>query len=196
MERWQAARVWHSAGLRIAALGAALVAGACTARDRSSPGGDTASPPVAGVSGAVPHAAREGETGPAHVGPPHDTAAAQHATWDIAMLETRLRAAGFPVERAPAVVRQPFMSVPGTAFRVGRAEIQAYVYGDQVVRAIDTDKLDPRRVAPPTMMVTWQQTPSLVVDANLALIVLSDDAGLRERIRAAITGDHGRGARE
>lgn len=148
------------------------------------------------------HVAREGGAGAArreaatHVGPPHDTAAAQHATWDLAMLEARLRAAGFSPQRAPAPVQQPFMSVPGTLFRVGRAEVQAYVYGDQVVRAIDTDKLDPRSVAPPTKMVSWQQTPSLVADANLALIVLSDDAGLRERIRAAVTGDHAHGARE
>lgn len=47
--------------------------------------------------------------------------------------------------------------------------------GDQVTRASDTDRLDPQRVAPPTTMVTWREPASLVVDNNLAVMVLTRD---------------------
>ena len=80
------------------------------------------------------------------------------------------------------------MSVPGTLLRVTNAELQAYVYGDQVDRARDTDPLDPARVAPPTMMVTWREPAGLVVDNNLALIVIARDSTVRARIRTAIAG--------
>ena len=105
------------------------------------------------------------------------------------MIETRLRAAGLSPTPVAELVRQPFMRIPGTLFRFGRGELQAFVYSDQVVRALDTDKLDPVRVAPPTMMVSWRQPASLVVDANLAVIILTDDRSLRDRIRNALTGD-------
>lgn len=120
---------------------------------------------------------------------PSDTSAPQHGTWDAAMIETRLRAAGLSPTPVAEAVRQPFMRIPGTLFRFGRGEIQAFVYSDQVVRALDTDKLDPVRVAPPTMMVSWRHPATLVVDANLAVIILTDDPSLRDRIRNALTSD-------
>ena len=148
---------------------------------------DSVGAPAAGAGG-VPHvvAGSAGAPPTTHVGPPHDTADAGALTWSVASIETRLRDAGLAVTRDAGAVRQPFMSVPGSVLRVPGAELQAYVYGDQVARARDTDRLDPARVAPPTMMVTWREPASLVVDNNLALIVIARDAVVRARIRAAV----------
>ena len=127
-----------------------------------------------------------------HVGPPHDIATAA-ITWDVARVEARLRDAGFTSVREGEDVRQPFMSAPGARLRIaigasGHAEVQVFVYEELVARGRDTGRLDTVRVAPPTMMISWRVTPSLIVDNNLALIVLASDTTLRVRIRRAITG--------
>jgi hypothetical protein len=122
-----------------------------------------------------------------------DDSAAKPVTWDVAAVEARLRAAGLAPERASESVRQPFMGVPGVLFRVlgGRGELQVYLYTDADARARDTDRLDPRRVAPPTMMISWRMPASLVVDNNLAVITLTGDESVRARVRAALAGRPG-----
>ena len=177
-----------------ASLLLSLAFAACRDEDRTR--GDAAAIPPGSVGaaveaagdGGVPHvvAGSAGAPPTTHVGPPHDTADAGALTWSVARIETRLRDAGLAVTRDPAEVRQPFMSVPGSVLRVPGAEVQAYVYADPVARARDTDRLDPARVAPPTMMVTWREPASLVVDNNLALIVIGRDPAARARIRAAV----------
>lgn len=158
---------------------------------------EASSPVVTAAPAGVPHVVHQrgrSDTGVTHVGPPHDTAAVNAAMWDVARVTGRLRTAGLSVVQGADAVRQPFMSVRGALIRVGNggvardAEVQVFVYGDQLARARDTDRLDPVRVAPPTAMVRWRVTPALIVDNNLALIVLASDAALRSRIRRLITG--------
>lgn len=135
------------------------------------------------------HVARPGEgvaPGRSHAGPPHDTAAAQHVTWTPGQVDTVLRRLELNPSRETALVRQPFLSVPGTVYRVPDGEVQTYIYGDQTTRARDTDRLDPVKVSPPTMMVSWRLPPTLIVDNNLAVIVLTRDARLRQRLRDAL----------
>lgn len=117
---------------------------------------------------------------------PADTVAAQHETWSLAALSARLRGAGLTADVAGGTVRQPFMSVAGTLLLVGDAEVQAYIYADALARARDTDQLDTARVAPPNTMITWTAPPTLVIDNNLALIVLARDRALARRIRNAV----------
>lgn len=133
-----------------------------------------------------------------HLGPPHDTATTHAFTWDVASVQANLHDAGFASVMGAGVAQQPFMSVRGALLRVARAdparkpmpeaEIQVFVYGDQVARARDTDRLDPVRVAPPTTMVSWRVVPELIVDNNLAMIVLAADSAIRSRVRRAIAG--------
>jgi hypothetical protein len=157
---------------------------------RSSGGPPPAARVPAAESAAAVHVAPGGR---AHVGRPHDTTAAQHAAWDLAAVEARLRDAALAPERAAGSVAQPFMAVPGVPLRVlgGRGELQVYLYGDALARARDTERLDPQRVAPPTMMISWRMPVSLVVDNNLAVIVLTREDAVRDRVRAALAGGHG-----
>lgn len=129
-----------------------------------------------------------------HLGPPHDTAAAHAFTWDAASVQANLHDAGFASVMEAGTVQQPFMSVRGALLRVAHAdparnpmpeaEIQVFVYGDQVARARDTDRLDPVRVAPPPTTVSWRVFPELIVDNNLAMIVLASDPSMRSRVRS------------
>lgn len=78
------------------------------------------------------------------------------------------------------------MMAEGALIQVDGAELQAFFYGDANARAADTDKLDPVRVAPPTMSILWIARPSLVVNNNLALIVLTKDESLRRKLTKAL----------
>lgn len=78
------------------------------------------------------------------------------------------------------------MGVEGVLYRVEQAEVQVYLYADAVAVARDTDPLDTTRVAPPTMQVSWRMPPTLIVDNNLAAILLTRDDALRQKIRAVI----------
>ncbi|MEO5588859.1 MAG: hypothetical protein ABIS03_04675 [Gemmatimonadaceae bacterium] len=150
---------------------------------------------VASKSGdGVLHAVHPGEVpnaqvGELHVGPPHDTATAEHSSWTLAGVLERLQANGVKAAVA-GPVRQPFMGPAGTRIRMNGGEIQVYLYSDQNVRARETDLLDPIRVTPVGTTIMWRMPASLVVDNNAAFIVLTPDRSLRSRVTAAITGNH------
>jgi len=108
--------------------------------------------------------------------------------WSASRVAERLRSAGFsPVPGGN--VTQPFMNVSGTIYQVDGAIVQAYIYGDAIAVARDTDRLDSATVAPPDMIVSWLIPPSLVVDNNLAAIILTRSGDTRRRIRAALTAE-------
>lgn len=155
-----------------------------------------ASSSVADVTSGIVHGGVPGGDATIHQGPPHDTVqAASATTWDLQLVTQRLQAKGLNPVLHAGEVRQPFMSVAGA--RVGLAageatELQVFLYGDPVARARDTDPLDPARVAPATMMITWKAPPTLIVDNNVALILLTPDRTLRTRVIAAFApGLHG-----
>jgi hypothetical protein len=102
-------------------------------------------------------------------------------------VRTRLQSAGLE-PKAGGQVEQSFLSVPGTLLHFPEAELQIYIYPDPIFRAGDTATLDPLKVAPPTMRVTWMMPASLVTVGNVAVIVLTRDEALRARIRTALTG--------
>lgn len=117
---------------------------------------------------------------------PAETVAAYPFRWDVARVRGALETAGLKVQDLGRV-RQPFMSVNGTTFRIGEAELQVFVYGDVGAMTRDVMRLDTVRVSPPTMMINWRSRPSLVTKNNLAAIILTDDEALRSRICAALT---------
>jgi len=121
------------------------------------------------------------------VGAPSDTAAPQGATWNLEMVEGQLREAGFSVNRDPTPINLPYMSVPGIALDLGRqAMVQIYLYGDAGARGADTDSLEVSRAAPRGTPVTWRAPATLVVDNNMAAIVLTGDEAVRSRIASAL----------
>jgi len=115
-------------------------------------------------------------------------AGASRLQWTPANLEEALRKNGLnPVGGGP--VRQPFLGGQGILYRIGSAELQVYFYADAGAVARDTDPLDTTRVAPRTMQVSWRMPPTLIVDNNMAAILLTRDDALR-KITAAIKKAH------
>ena len=119
-----------------------------------------------------------------------DTIDATATQWTVEMARAAIAATLGTSVTVAGRTSQPFMSVPGAVLRAGETTIQIYVYGDAGARGRDTDVLDIVRVAPPATMITWREPPALVVDNNLAAIVLSRDESARRRIREALSGGH------
>lgn len=121
---------------------------------------------------------------------PRDTVGSYlHPLWTPADLEKVLREGGLMPTNA-GEVKQPFLGPVGIRYRIGSSELQAYIYGDAVAVGRDTDNLDTILVAPPTMMVAWRVPPTLIVDNNLAIILLTRDDKLRERVRSLVKKSH------
>lgn len=121
---------------------------------------------------------------------PKDTVGSYlHPNWTSADLEKVLREGGITLVSA-GQVKQPFLGPVGVRYQIGTSELQAYIYGDAVALGRDTDPLDTTRVAPPTMMVSWRLPPTLIIDNNLAIILLTKDDKLRVRIRGLVKRSH------
>ena len=105
----------------------------------------------------------------------------------ISDIEDWLRRAGWALERG-GQVKQSFLNVPGAVLLIPGAELQVYIYSNDVARADDTATLDPVKVSPPNMRITWIMPATLVAHENVAVIVLTGDEALRSRIRTALTG--------
>lgn len=118
-------------------------------------------------------------------GAPADTVAANPTTWDAAAVGEALGAHGIKTLGSPSSVSQPFLSVPGLSFELLGGQLQAFMYADAGAVARDASTLDTARVQPPTMMISWRAKPTLITANNLLLILVSNDAELRDRVRGA-----------
>lgn len=110
--------------------------------------------------------------------------------WDLAKVQAVFRAADLAPVTVGDSIAQPFMSASGRVLQVGDATVQVFIYGDAGARGRDTDRLDSMTVAPAGMQIMWSAPPSLIVQNNLAAVVLTRNDGLRHRIRDAITKKH------
>lgn len=120
--------------------------------------------------------------------PPRDSAGPGTVTWTLGGLQERLRREGLEAI-AVGEVRQPFMGGPGMRYKLPGGELQAFLYADAGAVARDTDLLDSTTVSPPTMMITWVMPPTLILSNNLAVILITRDPVLREKVRAAVKPD-------
>ena len=138
-----------------------------------------------------------GSSETASVTPPSSEAPADHAghtmsstpaLWSPELVEQRLAAAGIGARLLPPAERHIFMSIPARSYELpDGAELQVFVYPDSAARAADTKKLDVQRVAPPDMMIKWRAQPSLIIDRNLAAIIITNDEARRQRVRDALS---------
>lgn len=110
--------------------------------------------------------------------------------WHPCTVEARLGQSGLAprlVEEDSGVVRERPLTVPGTAFTVGRGQLVLFYYPDRAARERDQARLDKSR------FVTWPRDPSargqrtLIVSENLLAMLESSSSVQRERINNALT---------
>lgn len=125
-------------------------------------------------------------SGRVHATPAHDSVLPGSVSWNTERVANRLKSAGLRIDSTKKIV-QPFLSAGGTVFHIsGGIQVQAFFYGDALSRARDSDALDPVRVAPPTMQITWIQPVRLVVDNNLLAIVLGPSRAVIDQAAIAL----------
>jgi hypothetical protein len=83
-------------------------------------------------------------------------------------------------------VTQSFLSAPGIRYQVGRQELQVYLYPSAADRERDFRAIDSASVSPRDSIVTWPDTPTLIVSNNLAAILVGGTPQQIERVSNAI----------
>ena len=123
----------------------------------------------------------------ASAGAEHVGVAADAVNWDAQTVAGHLTGYGLAAQAVGDVAR-PMFRVRGQRFRVdgGRAVVEAYFYGDASAVALDNDQLDTIKVMPKGGTMRWEMPARLIVDNNMAVVVLTEDADLRKRIAAAL----------
>ena len=116
--------------------------------------------------------------------------AAHAINWDAPTVAGHLQGIGL-MANATGIVTRPMFRVRGQRFDVsgGRAVVEAYFYGDANAVALDSDKLDTLQVMPKGGSMKWERPARLIVDNNMAAVVLTDDAALRSTIESALHSD-------
>lgn len=122
--------------------------------------------------------------------PGSDTVQWDALQWTVGAVDSLLQDAGIAPVRDAGIVRQPFLSVTGRRLVLPGGELQLYIYGDAAARGRDTDPLDSARAAPQTSRIRWRAHPTLILNNNLAGILLTDDTTLAHRVLTAL-GRHG-----
>lgn len=107
--------------------------------------------------------------------------------WDECNVRQRLERAGLAPQPLGDTLRQPLFSVPGIGYRVGRGELQVYLYESATALAKDLAELDTVRVQRGASAVSWSATPTLITSNNMAAVLLSEDGTQVERVRLALT---------
>jgi hypothetical protein len=111
--------------------------------------------------------------------------------WTLREVARRLTDGGLVVtDSGRASVRHSFLGVEGHQLKVSGSDLQIFIYPDPRARKADSDRLDPERVAPETMIIDWVATPHLIASGNLLAIHLTTNERLAERVRLILEAWH------
>ena len=177
-------RIWITRATAIA-VGVGGVAAGCTADPREGLA-DSPAEAGAGDSGRRVSTAIEPLPSSGDTSSPSDTLLGGR-NGNMAKLMKRLESAGLAPVPLPTAVRHSFLSIPGTAFRIGDAELQVFIYDDSISAKRDLAKLDGETVSAPGTTAGWATKPTLIVSNNLAAIMLGRNERQIERVQLALT---------
>jgi len=122
---------------------------------------------------------------------PPTTREEEPTQWTLREVARRLTDGGLVVtDSGRAGVRHSFLGVEGHQLKVSGSDLQIFIYPDPRARKADSDRLDPERVAPETMIIDWVATPHLIASGNLLAIHLTTNERLAERVRLILEAWH------
>lgn len=162
-----------------ARLVSAVLLAACAGDTRAPAPGDTATAASTAAARATPAA----ERAPA----PADTSCPMFGAWRECSVVKRLESAGLVPERLAGAAVQPAMSVAGTAYRLGGAELQLFLLADSAAAARDAARFQPGTAAQPVSDVTYTLPPVVLTSGNLAAVVFARTERQLERVQLALT---------
>jgi hypothetical protein len=108
--------------------------------------------------------------------------------WSACALVERLERSGLaPLVDSSAQATEPPLTTPGMLVRIGRSDLEVYIYPDQAAREREQALLDRTRYADYNAPITMDQQPTLIASANALAILHSRNNHQRERVGDAIT---------
>ena len=108
--------------------------------------------------------------------------------WALCSVEKRLQQAGFVLRPTDGVApRRAGFSVVPTAYTLGHARLEVFVYPDESALARDIAGIDTLTASPRGKPSVWETPPTFVRSANLAAVFLTESPVQAERLTLAIT---------
>jgi hypothetical protein len=117
---------------------------------------------------------------------PGDTACPATGRWAKCTVVKRLERAGLAPQARPDTIRDPALSVPGSAFTLGNGELRVFLYPDREAQERDAAKLDASRFVSADAPITLRGEPTLIRSQNLLAILISRSDTQRERVADAL----------
>ena len=106
--------------------------------------------------------------------------------WDEPHLVERLVRAGLAPRALHGVKPEEFWKVPVLAYQVGPSELHVYLYADSAARRAVTSTLDTVMAAPPGRAGVYPLDHILVMQNNLAAVLVGGSEAQKERVRLAL----------
>lgn len=108
--------------------------------------------------------------------------------WSRCAIIERLDRSGLaPQVDSLTAVTEPPLTAPGFLVRVGRAELEIYLYPDAAAREREQAMLDRAKYRDYTAAMTMENQPTLIASANALAVLHSRNDHQRERVGDAIT---------
>jgi hypothetical protein len=106
--------------------------------------------------------------------------------WDEPHLVERLVRAGLAPQARPAEKAEKYWKAPLLAYQVGYAMLHVYLYPDSLARKAVVATLDTLQAAPPGTIGTYPPRHILIVQNNLAAVLVGGSDAQQERVRLAL----------
>jgi hypothetical protein len=106
--------------------------------------------------------------------------------WDEPHLVERLVRAGLAPRALRDAKPQDYWKVPLLAYQVGPSELHVYLYSDSSARKAVTSTLDTLMAAPPGRAGAYALNHIMIVQNNLAAVMVGGTETQQERVRLAI----------
>lgn len=106
--------------------------------------------------------------------------------WDEPHLVERLVRAGLAPQAMHDQKGEPYWRVPVLAYQLGPSMLYAYVYSDSVARKSVTSTLDTLMAAPPGAAGVYPLRHILIIQNNLAAVMVGGSDTQQERVRLAL----------
>lgn len=107
--------------------------------------------------------------------------------WDDPHLVERLVRSGLAPQALPREKGERYWGVPVSAYRLGSATLYAYIYTDSIARRRVTDGLDSLTGAPRGAPSPYPHPHVLVLNNNLAAVLVGGSERQQERVTLALT---------
>lgn len=108
--------------------------------------------------------------------------------WELCAILERLDRSGLaPIVDSAAAATEPPLTATGFVVRVGRGELEVYLYPDAAAAQRDLARLDRATYVEYTAPLTMENQPTLIVSGNAVVVLHSRNDHQRERVGDAIT---------